>query len=463
MLKKIKNKLIEFFKKKKESIKNIRKWKYEKLIVTCLIPIGLIYILLMPPSQVPDEQAHILRAYEVSEGVIIANKNSKAIVPRDLLTKLKPNIESYTQLYQNLETKTDYSDRVELVDSAAPNPFILYQFSSIGFLTARVFGLNVIVGCYLGKIMNFIVFCIAAYFSLKILPFGKYVFTAIMFMPMFLHQATSISADSVLNTMIMFFIAFVLYLFNKKEKVNKKECIVLVVLSCLISVSKYVYTPIVFISAIMIWTKNMEKKQIIITLCLSFILPIILATSYYFFTSNYESAFNEYLTTNNVDRTEQIQFIVNNPVGYISILKNTLRDNSLIYARQMVGGSLGWLCIDVTELSIDIFIFVLIASCFVEDNKTSFSTKQKMWSITIAFSIILLILTAMYITWTGVGSNSIDGVQGRYFIPVLFLVLLCLCKKSNYIKIKNIQYKLPFILILLNLPAIYAIYRYFNI
>lgn len=463
MLKKIKDKVKVFFKRIINDIKNIRNWKYEKLIVTCLIPVGLLYILLMPPSQVPDEQAHILRSYEISEGILIANKNSKAIVPRDLLTKLKPNVENYTQLNENLNSKTDYTDRVELVDSAAPNPFILYQFSSIGFLTARLLGLNIIVGCYLGKIMNFIFFCIMAYYTLKIIPFGKYVFTVIMFMPMFLHQATSISADSVLNTTVMFFIAFVLYLFYKKENVSKKECIVLVVLSCLISVSKYVYTPIIFISAIMIWTKNMGKKQKITTLCLSFILPIFLAASYYLLTSNYESAFNEYLTTNNVDRIGQVQNIVNNPVGYISILKNTLRDNSLIYARQMVGSSLGWLCIDVTELSIDIFIFVLIASCFVEDNKVSLSIKQKMWSFTIAFSIILLILTAMYITWTGVGNNSIDGVQGRYFIPVLFLILLCLCKKSNYIKIKNIQYKLPFILIILNLPALYAIYRFFNI
>ena len=95
-------------------------------------------------------------------------------------------------------------------------------------------------------------------------------------------------------------------------------------------------------------------------------------------------------------------------------------------------------------------------------NKFEFNFKQKAWGFLISGGIVLLIMTGMYITWTGVGSDVIQGVQGRYFIPILFLALLCLCKKDNYIKIKNIQYKLPIILCWLNLPVLYTIYQFFN-
>lgn len=404
----LKIKIKNGIKKVMEKLNSIKTWKYEKIILTFLIPIGLLYVFLMPPSQVPDEQAHIYRAYEISEGVLVARKDSKAVIPKDFSTKLKPNIETYNQLGESLTTKTDYNDRVEIPNSAATNPCILYLFSSIGFLIARIFGLSIIVGCILAKIMNFTVFCIAVYYALKILPFGKYVFTAIIFMPMFLHQATSISADSIINTMIMFFIAFVLNLYFQKEKINRRDSIILIVLSCLISICKYVYTPIIFISTILIWSKKMEKKQKTITLSLMLILPIFLAVGYYLFTSSYDTVFNEYFTTNNVNSGEQIKFIVNNPGEYVKTMAYTLKTTGTTYINQMVGGVLGWLCIYVPKYVIGIYVLVLIASCFVENNRYEFNTKQKIWGITISGGIALLILTGMYITWTGVGTNVVQ-------------------------------------------------------
>lgn len=462
MGKELKEKIIIGIKKVIEDFKNIKKWKYEKIVLAFLIPIGLLYIFLMLPSQVPDEQAHIVRAYEISEGTLIGRKDSKAVVPRDFSTKLIPNMETYSQFKENLSSQTDYNDRVEIADSAATNPFILYSASSVGFLIARVFGFNIIIGCILAKIMNFILFCVVTYYALKKLPFGKYVFTAIIFMPMFLHQATSISADSIINTIIMFFIAFVLNLYFKKEIITKKDSTILVVLSCIIGISKYVYTPIIFISAIMIWSKNIEKKQKIVTLSLMFILPIVFAAVYYLFTSSYETVFNEYFITNNVNSGEQIKHIINNPMEYIKTLGNTFRTTSTTYVNQMIGGVLGWLCIYVPKAVIGIYLLVILASCYIEENKYEFNIKQKMWGILISAGIVVLIMTGMYISWTGVGSDTIQGVQGRYFIPILFLALLCLCKKDNYIKIKNIQYKLLVLVSILNLPALYSIYQFFN-
>ncbi len=38
--------------------------------------------------------------------------------------------------------------------------------------------------------------------------------------------------------------------------------------------------------------------------------------------------------------------------------------------------------------------------------------------------IIGLIFTSLYVQWTTCGSDSIAGIQGRYFIPILPLVVL---------------------------------------
>ena len=50
----------------------------------------------------------------------------------------------------------------------------------------------------------------------------------------------------------------------------------------------------------------------------------------------------------------------------------------------------------------------------------------------IAFSVIILIFTSLYVQWTPFRNPVINGVQGRYFIPILLIILLVL--KPNKIK-----------------------------
>ncbi len=437
------------------------KGKIEKIVIGFLIPIGMMYLVFMLPSQVPDEQAHLRRAYEISEGVFIGRKDTISVIPRDLQTKIKPNLESYRQFSENLAGKTDYNDKVEVNNPAGTYPFILYIFSSIGFVISKFFGLNILIGCYLAKLMNFIVFLIAAYYVLKIIPFGKYAMTAVMFMPMFLHQATSTSADCLINIISMIFIAYLLHLYFRKEKVRKREGVLLVILGMLLSIVKYVYLPIVGLAFIFMFSKNMSKKYKIILLSTLVILSLMAAGGYYIFTSGYGTAFTNYFESNNVNASEQIKGIISNPSSFLNTLNYTFKNMGETYIYQMVGIALGWLCIYPNRIWITIYIFVMIASCFIENNRVAFNWKQKLWACLISIGIILLIVTGMYITWSGVGNIIVDGVQGRYFIPVAFVVLLCLCKKENYIKIKNVEYKFPILLCLLNLPVLSTIYHFF--
>ena len=69
-----------------------------------------------------------------------------------------------------------------------------------------------------------------------------------------------------------------------------------------------------------------------------------------------------------------------------------------------------------------------------ETLRNKFSGWQK-FVIFITFLIIFgLIFTSLYVQWTTIGSESILGVQGRYFIPILPLLMLLI---GNDIKIKS--------------------------
>ena len=57
----------------------------------------------------------------------------------------------------------------------------------------------------------------------------------------------------------------------------------------------------------------------------------------------------------------------------------------------------------------------------------------------IFIGISLFIFLGLYMGWTKTGADIIDGVQGRYFIPILILPFLCLIQKGKYIKFKYIN------------------------
>ena len=440
----------------------INREKWEKIIISFLIPLSLIYWMFMIPSHVPDEVSHLWKTYEISEGILVSDKKENTKVPRDLITMLKPNINKYGELNTALYEKTDYNDKVEVNNTAKTYPFFLYIFGAIGFFIARILNLNILVGCYLAQLINTIIFLIAAYYSIKIIPFGKLAITSVIFMPMFLHQATSTSADCIINAIVMFFIAFTIYLIFKEKEINRKEQITFFIFSILLAISKYVYLPIIGLGLILIFTKNMTKKQKVILLTTSIIIATISALAYFVFSNTYESAFTAYFEENNINTSEQIKHIISQPMNFLETLRITFHDRGENYIYEMVGNHLGWLCIQVPNITITAYIVLMIASCFVEENKVTFSTKQKSFNILISIAVILLVIAGLYLTWTTVGANIAEGIQGRYFIPVAFIILLCLCKKQNHIKIKNIQYKLPILLCLLNLSALHAIYKFFR-
>ena len=69
-----------------------------------------------------------------------------------------------------------------------------------------------------------------------------------------------------------------------------------------------------------------------------------------------------------------------------------------------------------------IYFFVLnvFFSIDVESKgREMFSLKQKLIILSLSLLIIFVVSTNMYIVWSHVGADLIDGIQGRYFASVL--------------------------------------------
>lgn len=78
-----------------------------------------------------------------------------------------------------------------------------------------------------------------------------------------------------------------------------------------------------------------------------------------------------------------------------------------------------------------VYLFVM-AIIDGEDENVYIQKKEKFFLALTIFASWALVLTALYITFTPVGKLSIDGVQGRYFAPLVLPLLLLF--QTNKIK-----------------------------
>ena len=441
--------------------------KLEKIFLTFILPIGLFYMIFMLPTYAPDESAHIWRAYDISQGHIFALQDEKGEsigvdVPSILIDAKQETLNKYPELDKLLKKGSNYGNTTHVITPAQSYFFVFYLPAAIVFFIVRLLNISIIYGIYIAKIANFILFAFAGYYAIKKIPFGKYIIFCCLFLPMVLQQAVSLSADSVINSLVFIYIAFVISLIFQKDKISSRQKLLYFCFMVLITLSKMVYLPIIGLGFVLLFRKDMTKKEKIILFVGGTILCICLLGLGYLYTSRLQGTnTTDYLIENNVNGAEQIKFIIHHPGSYIKMLASTLYHNGKFYISSCIGSPLGWLNIPINSHIINIFLILLILSIFIEDNKESFNLYQKLWCLVIIVSTILLIITGLYITWTSVGGKISMGVQGRYFIPVLPIILLTCSMKRIHLKIKNIEYILPIVLTILNIFVVRQLCYFF--
>lgn len=127
-----------------------------------------------------------------------------------------------------------------------------------------------------------------------------------------------------------------------------------------------------------------------------------------------------------VNSSEQFKFIMQNPIAYANILFTHLLEYLAINRATDYTSLLAYLSYG-KDLMLPIGI--LIVAFVIDRNKYDIQTTNwqfKILNILIFGITICMVSTALYISFTPVGSQAILGCQYRYIIPMLFPLLASL-------------------------------------
>ena len=61
--------------------------------------------------------------------------------------------------------------------------------------------------------------------------------------------------------------------------------------------------------------------------------------------------------------------------------------------------------------------------------------KQRIWIALALLATVAMVTAAMFVSWTGKGSTTVSGIQGRYFTPLLFYFFFLF--RGKFIKIEH--------------------------
>lgn len=439
----------------------------EKLFISIAIPIGLCFTIFMIPGHVPDENTHFYKAYDVSYGHFVTkideNGESYIEVPKDLVN-YNNSLSNYQNLKQLASRQTNYEDTQKVISTAQGNSFITYIFSAIAFFIARILNTPIFYGIILGRLLNLSFYIFMIYLAIKKIPFGKKVLAIYSLMPMCIQQASSFSPDAAINAILLYYIAHSIYLIFKKEKISIKEWLIYIILTPIICMIKMVYILIAGVGFLIIKRKDITTKFKIVVIVTTIILGSITLLGMFVLSPKYETvpqSTKEYEKKMNVDSSKQIQTIIDNPKHIIKAFLYDYYSMGNYYINSAIGSELGWLEIKPAEIVITAYLILLLASTLLEKHNYEFNIKNKLWILLIVIGVMTLVQIALYVGFTPVGAEFIGGIQGRYYIPVYILLLLCLCRKKYNLCTTNSEIKLISTSSILNILIIFEMIKYF--
>jgi uncharacterized membrane protein len=403
----------------------------ENIFLSLAIPFGILFVFLIPPFQVSDEPVHFLRAWQIAEGRIISEVKDnvaggffpEGLVDIALSTAYvhepynKKQI-SVREIYSLLD-KPFYPEKKRFFPfiSAIYSP-VPYLPQGIAILLVKPFSIHPLFLMYWGRIVNLLAWTGLIYLTIRITPIYPVLFMLLALTPMSLHQAASLSADATTNGLAFLSIALALRMADAVEiPVRNRHLLWFTVSVFLLSLCKNIYFCFALLF-LLVPPRHLKSRKrywawfaAVTGTCLGATIMWSLIASHLPVSR---------ILNANIRPAQQVAFVSSHPVEYLRIFFSTIKRER--YLLDLYRTFIGWVGFGDTLLGdrhICLWTLLLIVTAAFENRKDyPLRFPQKILCCVLFVIVTGLIYLLLYFFWNPVGSPVIEGVQGRYFIPI---------------------------------------------
>lgn len=426
--------------------------RLERFFVIMAIVLGICYTIINTPNTAYDERCHFISAYHYSDVLmgygfsmedgtfVMRNEDAKILEFSDFV-----GMETYQQLGEHLSFLETEEGNTEFTYGIAGN-FWQYIPQSIGLTIGRLLHLGHIPTYYFARLLNLAFFIFLVYCAISLVPFGKMTMTLLALMPICMQQAASMSYDASLYGAAFLFTAVLLKLAFETSEITKKQII---------------------IACISAWFMGAQKMGIYVLLCtLLFLIPVkkfknagrwfgciaLIGGCYVIsfllnpiiYSCFFPCGGTESLSPDYVEKvTYTLSDLLADPIGFLGIIGNSIIEKGHYYWTSLFGSHLGSYALtppDTYCVELLLVLFLSVIPSVKEEKKQLVKCPEwghRIWFLAIFLLQWMVYWVSFYLSVTPKGDSVIWGVQGRYFVPVVFLFFMFfrgnkLTYKRNY-------------------------------
>lgn len=494
---------------------NITKFSIVNIYPFVMLIFGLGYMYVFPAMSAPDEIAHFISAYKISNKMLgkqATVKDGHVIIRvQDLWIEdvdgeytfdkskseeekvLIPEEGSHGKIISSKLEETSYKVFYGKGDSRSNNTYIsfsgqnyemaqslhapvntipsVYFLPATGITLARIMGLNSIYLVLFGRMANLILFILFGTLGIYFLPKFKEFIFLVSLLPTTIELAASYSYDAVMISSMIFFVSYVFFLAHEKKEFDIKDLVIVSLIAGLVLPCKMVYFPML----LMLFSIPLYKfkfrgkvdgkiKKENIAFFLTSAVVVLLSWVFAMYLVN-RSTVVGYSTSNTSslewagEESYTIGYLLHNKLKAVKLFYNTLLLQLEYYHKTMFGAYLGHAddVVGIPYIGFLVLNIGMIFSVFGEAKEKQLLVKERVLTGISIFFVVFLVLLSMLIAWTPISSEFIEGVSGRYFIPVL-LPLLMICRNNKIVIKDETKRNIIFLFILINAISLLKIF-----
>jgi uncharacterized membrane protein len=421
---------------------------------------GGVLVFLTPPYSVPDELAHFHRAYHCSQGKLYACKRggqSGDDLPKSL-------IETYVVITDQAKNDAQYEISWAKINKASRialdserQRFTVFSntvlYSPLPYLpqaaaifAGRLWGPAPLALLYMGRVANLIAYLFLAAAAVRLMPIQKWTLAMVALMPMSVYLAASLSADAMTIGLSLLVIALTLNLALGSARPDRRSLLALGFLLVALSLSKQAYLGLAVLFLVIPGEKfsSPGRRRLIAGLMIGVPLAIDAAWMY-----SLRGLYVPILPF--VDPPAQLRWIFANPWSYAAAVIKALyhlNDYSLMI------GVFGWLGPHLPRWIRDTYWVALGLTAVLDGGKPlrlGYTAKIAAFGAYACTAVVMA--TFVYLSWERVGIKSIEGIQPRYFLPIIPLLLLLPRGSEKLVSSRFSRAAVPTIAILITILA----------
>lgn len=421
--------------------------KKENIYTLMVLIFGLIFMVVVVPLSAPDEEYHYRASLNVSNKLM--NKENPEMIEDEYIgyydtfecnfnigAVYRTVIEHFNDEMEDLTNQPMYN-----LERGYVYYYDYCYYPQAIFITfARLLNLNLIKTYYFGRIGSLLFYVAMVYITLRKAPVFKDLIGIVALLPINIQQAACYSMDMWISVLSLVIFACFLQWTYQDRKVSKADFIFLFVIEALLAPAKMIYSLFVLMFWLVPKDKFYSNKHRIIALLILMIpmghqvgRQVVLRIWYTILSfSKVHAEDTGTSTVHEVYQVFSIKYILGHPLEAVMIVFRTIKHELKAWFAGAIGRYLSGLTLIIPSQLSHCIVGILVASALVFEN-INLPVSVRLAGIGVCVLIGMLTLAVMLTGWTDVNDEYIQGIQGRYFTPLMPYVFFALNNKKIYI------------------------------